>query len=155
MSRSTDDVIKVAVGIIINAQHHVLVALRPAHNPHGGLWEFPGGKFEVNETPQQALARELSEEIGVIATCMSPLIKVQHDYGVIKVELDTWRVDKFLGKPFGREGQSIRWVDCDELLRLAFPEGNRKIVSAVAETLRTATASHIEKVMARCQDNLY
>jgi 8-oxo-dGTP diphosphatase len=134
MSRPIDALIKVAVGVII-ANEKVLVALRPVHNPHGGLWEFPGGKFEVDESPFEALKRELYEEVGVEVIQASPLIKVQHDYGAVHIELDTWQIESFLNQPFGKEGQEIRWVNHDELLQLTFPEGNAAIVQKVAGVL--------------------
>jgi 8-oxo-dGTP diphosphatase len=135
MSRSTHHHLKVAVGIIINTQHQVLVALRPSHNPHGGLWEFPGGKFELNESSFDALKRELDEEIGIILIKASPFICVQHDYGKTCVELDTWQIEDYDGTPYGREGQTIRWVNNTELSQLVFPEGNKAIVDAVKEIL--------------------
>lgn len=127
--------IKVAVGILINDNREVLVALRPAHNPHGGLWEFPGGKFELNETPFDALKRELDEEIGIEALTASPLICIEHDYGSVSVELDTWRVETWNGTPYGRENQEIRWVNHEVLSQLIFPEGNRMIVEKVIDVL--------------------
>jgi 8-oxo-dGTP diphosphatase len=141
MSWSTNDIVKVAVGILINAQNEVLVALRPQHNPHGGLWEFPGGKFEVNETLLQAMCRELNEEVGIEVTSISPLLTVHHDYGAVKVELNTWRIEKYNGVPYGREGQEVRWVSREELLKLDFPEGNRIIVDVIARALEKKLAS--------------
>jgi 8-oxo-dGTP diphosphatase len=140
MSWSINNVVKVAVGIIINPLNEVLVALRPQHNPHGGLWEFPGGKFEVNETLLQAMCRELNEEIGIEVVSISPLLTVQHDYGAINVELNTWRIEKYLGIPYGREGQEVRWVSREELLKLSFPEGNRLIVETIAKVLEQELA---------------
>jgi len=127
--------IKVAVGILINADREVLVALRPAHNPHGGLWEFPGGKFENSETPFDALKRELEEEIGIKVLTASPLICIEHDYGAVSVELDTWRVETWSGTPYGRENQEIRWVDRKVLSELDFPDGNITIVEKVIDIL--------------------
>ena len=140
MSRSTDTLIKVAVGVIINPDNEVLVSLRPAHNPHGGLWEFPGGKFELDENCFEALKRELHEEIGVEVLAAQPLICVQHDYGAICVELDTWHVTAYSGVPYGRENQEIRWVDHAALSELIFPDGNRDIVKKVAEVLQSNPA---------------
>lgn len=134
MSRSAE-LIKVAVGIVFNDKHEVLVALRPEHTSHAGLWEFPGGKFEINETPFDALKRELFEEVGIIVEEAMPFLCVEHDYGSIKVELDSWRVLAFSEKPHGKEGQEIRWVNHHELMQLKFPEGNCAIVKAVKKAL--------------------
>ncbi|HEV2613623.1 MAG TPA: 8-oxo-dGTP diphosphatase MutT [Gammaproteobacteria bacterium] len=135
MSRPNHSLLKVAVGIIINDQHQVLVALRPSHNPHGGLWEFPGGKFELNESPFDALKRELHEEIGITLNKATPMMCVEHDYGKVRVALDTWHIEDYDGTPYGREGQTIRWVNHTELSQLVFPEGNKAIVDAVKEIL--------------------
>jgi 8-oxo-dGTP diphosphatase len=135
MSRPTHSILNVAVGIIINTQHQVLVSLRPTHTPHGGLWEFPGGKFEINETAFEALKRELHEEIGITLNKASPLMCVYHDYGNTRVALDTWQIEDYDGTPYGREGQMIRWVNNIELGQLIFPEGNKAIVDAVKEIL--------------------
>lgn len=139
MSRPTHPFIKVAVGILISADHKVLVSLRPAHTPHGGLWEFPGGKFEKNETTLQALTRELTEEIGIEVVTASPLICVKHTYGTVSVELDTWQVTAYRGTPYGRENQEIRWVDRHALSQLQFPEGNRLIVEKILSVLAFPT----------------
>jgi 8-oxo-dGTP diphosphatase len=137
MSWSVNTRIKVAVGILINVNREVLVALRPAHNPHGGLWEFPGGKFENSETPFDALKRELAEEIGIEVLTASPLICIEHDYGAVSVELDTWRVDTWHGTPYGRENQEIRWVDHKVLSELIFPDGNITIVEKIIDVLHS------------------
>ncbi len=137
MSRPTE-LINVAVGIVI-ANQKVLVALRPEHTSHAGLWEFPGGKFEINETAFDALKRELFEEVDLIVHEATPLLCIQHDYGSVKVELDSWLVTQFSNTPHGKEGQEIRWVDHHELMQLTFPEGNRAIVKAVLHKLLPST----------------
>jgi 8-oxo-dGTP diphosphatase len=137
MPWSADTRIKVAVGILINADREVLVALRPAHNPHGGLWEFPGGKFENSESPFDALKRELNEEIGVEVLTATPLICIEHDYGAVSVELNTWRVDTWRGTPYGRESQEIRWVNHEAIAQLNFPDGNAAIVEKVIKVLNS------------------
>jgi 8-oxo-dGTP diphosphatase len=141
MSRSIDAFLKVAVGIIINPANEVLVSLRPAHTPHGGLWEFPGGKFESDESCFEALKRELREEIGIEVLEAVPLIIVRHDYGTIHVELDTWHVTAYSGEPYGRENQHIRWVNQTALSLLTFPDGNREIVKKISEVLQSSVAA--------------
>ncbi|MDD5034440.1 MAG: Nudix family hydrolase [Methylococcaceae bacterium] len=120
----------VAVGVIHNPDGAVLVARRHEHLHQGGLWEFPGGKLEPGETARQALRRELHEELGISVEQACPLIKIHHDYPDRRVLLDVWRVGAFSGNPQGLQGQPIRWVSADELLRLEFPAANRPIVAA-------------------------
>jgi 8-oxo-dGTP diphosphatase len=112
-------------------RREVLLARRPEHLHQGGLWEFSGGKVEPGEEIQQALARELDEELGITPLGSPvPLIRVAHDYADKHVLLDVWIVDQFDGEPFGREGQLVRWVDVERLDTFAFPAANAPIVRA-------------------------
>jgi 8-oxo-dGTP diphosphatase len=123
-------IVHVAVGVIRNELGEILVAHRHHHRHQGGLWEFPGGKVEAGETVEQALQRELREELAINVEQACPLIQIGHDYGDKKVFLDVWRVDRFSGQPHGLEGQPIRWVAADALPQLEFPAANRPIVAA-------------------------
>jgi len=120
----------VAVGVIIDAQGLVLIARRHRHRHQGGLWEFPGGKIEEGERALDALRRELKEELDITVESASPLIKIAHSYPDRNVLLDVWRVDRFHGKPRGREGQAIAWVCGERLHDHAFPQANRPIIAA-------------------------
>ncbi len=123
--------IHVAVGVIVNRENEILIARRPEHLHQGGLWEFPGGKVESNETLPQALKRELWEELGLVMEGCRPLIEVHHNYADKSVFLDVWWVEEFSGIPTGREGQPIQWVAVDKLTEYTFPEANQQIVQAV------------------------
>lgn len=118
----------VAIGVIINQQHDVFIAQRPADKYKGGLWEFPGGKVEPGETVLQALHRELQEEIGIQIISAEPWMQVTYDYEDRKVLLDTWIVTQFSGEPLGLEGQSICWAKPNMLRQFDFPEGNQSII---------------------------
>lgn len=123
--------IRVAVAAIINTDNQVLIAKRPDHAHQGGLWEFPGGKIETNETLHQALSRELQEEVGITPTALAPLIKVAHHYPDKSVHLEVCKVTEFTGQPHGMEGQPIRWQGIDELDPAVFPAANRAIIDAL------------------------
>lgn len=127
---SFPDYLHVAAAVIVRDPGEVLVARRPDHLHQGGLWEFPGGKVEAGEAVEAALVRELEEELGITPTQARPLIRIPHDYGDRKVLLDVWRVKRFTGQPYGREGQAIRWVEVDALADLSFPAANVPIVAA-------------------------
>jgi 8-oxo-dGTP diphosphatase len=126
--------VHVAVGVISDGKK-ILVARRPEHVHQGGLWEFPGGKVEAGETVQQALYRELLEELAIEVQQCEPLLTVVHDYVDKSVLLDVWWISDFSGEPHGREGQPLRWVSGAELCGLEFPQANRAIVIAVEEKL--------------------
>lgn len=123
--------VHVAVGVVLNSHNEVLIALRAKQAHQGGLWEFPGGKVEVDETIQQALVRELKEELDIIAECFEPLVVIEHDYGDKAVRLDVWLVTRFDGVPVGCEGQQVKWSTIDELACYEFPAANKKIIEKI------------------------
>ena len=125
------DVTPVAVAILENVQHQILVARRPEHKHQGGKWEFPGGKIHAGETVPEALARELNEELGITLRAACPLLRVRHAYPNETVLLDVWRVTDYTGEPYGREDQPLRWVTAAELDRLDLPDADRPIVRAL------------------------
>jgi 8-oxo-dGTP diphosphatase len=112
---------------------------RSVHQHQGGKWEFPGGKVEQTETVQQALARELQEEIGINVKAAQPLLVIEHSYSDKAVKLDVWLVTEFTGTAQSLEGLENRWVQLDELEQLDFPEANRPII----DVLRQGTDSII------------
>jgi 8-oxo-dGTP diphosphatase len=124
--------VEVAVGAIVdNSTRTVLMALRADDAHQGGLWEFPGGKVEPSESVEQALARELDEELGIAVEASEPLLRIEHDYADRLVALDVWLVSAFSGAPKGRQGQPLRWVGIDELHTLDLPRANQAIVAAL------------------------
>lgn len=123
--------IHVAVGVVLDQQDRVLIARRPDHLHQGGLWEFPGGKADDNESVERALARELFEEVGIQISQPSKLIQIEHDYHDKHVLLDVLKVTSFSGEAHGKEGQPVRWVKTDELDKFDFPVANRGIIKAL------------------------
>lgn len=126
----------VVAAIVRNPQGQILLSQRPAHKHQGGRWEFPGGKVEDGESIQQAMSRELKEELAIDVLQMEKLIEVRHDYGEKQVFLDTWCVTEFSGKPRGVEGQELAWVSAGELTDYHFPDANQPIVEAVQTNFR-------------------
>lgn len=120
----------VVAAVIDDPAGRILIARRPQHLHQGGLWEFPGGKCEPEETPEAALVRELQEELGITATAFRHLIDIVHDYPDRRVHLDVWRVTAFSGRPHGAEGQEVMWVDAAEMRHYDFPAANVPIISA-------------------------
>lgn len=122
--------IHVAAAVIRSSDGLVLIAKRPLDKHQGGLWEFPGGKVEVGETVEAALAREVQEELNITVTKARPLIQVRHDYPDKQVLLDVWEVLAFSGEPHGAEGQPLAWVESADLPNYPFPAANRPIITA-------------------------
>ena len=120
----------VAVGVVRNDRGEILIARRHDHLHQGGLWEFPGGKVEPMESTEEALMRELREELSITVEHSTPLIKIRHDYGDRQVLLDVWQVYDFNGNPQGLQNQPILWVSPDALHQFDFPAANRPIIAA-------------------------
>ena len=122
--------VSVAVGVIKNPQGQILIALRDDARHQGGLWEFSGGKIEANETAEQALKRELKEELGIDVVQATPLITIKHQYPDKTVQLRVFTVEHFTSEPHSAENQPIQWVNPNELKNYAFPAANLPIITA-------------------------
>jgi len=123
-------VLQVAAGVIKNQHGQILIALRDASLHQGGLWEFPGGKLEPGESAEQALFRELKEELDITANAATPLITIRHSYPDRHVQLNVFLVENFSGLAKGCQGQPLKWVAPNELLIFSFPAANQPIITA-------------------------
>ncbi|MEN8175339.1 MAG: Nudix family hydrolase [Pseudomonadota bacterium] len=122
--------VRVAAAAVMD-DGRVLLARRPSGAHLGGLWEFPGGKVEPGETVPQALSRELAEELGIRVRGHRPLIRVRHAYADKSVELDVHLVTDYSGRPRGREGQPVVWVETGRLREYAMPAADLPVVNAL------------------------
>ncbi len=134
----------IVVAILRNKSKQILIAQRASKQHQGDKWEFSGGKVETGETPQQALARELDEELGIQIEAALPLIQVHHYYPDLAVFLDVFEVSAWQGEAYGKEGQPIRWVTINELSRYPFPAANKPILQALALPDTCLITPHIE-----------
>ncbi|MEG0009522.1 8-oxo-dGTP diphosphatase MutT [Aeromonas lusitana] len=125
----------VAVGVIENEKGEIFLAKRSSESHQGDRWEFPGGKVESGEDLLTALDRELWEEIGIRVQDCAPFMELHHDYPDKQVLLDIWKVTRFDGEPFGKEGQECRWVPLTALHEYRFPDANGPIVTRLQEQL--------------------
>jgi 8-oxo-dGTP diphosphatase len=121
----------VAVGVVSDGQGRILISRRADDMHQGGKWEFPGGKVEAGESIQEALSRELEEELGIQILSARPLIQIPYHYPDRYVLLDVWQVEQFEREPEAREGQPFRWVSQDTLPSYEFPAANRPIINAI------------------------
>jgi 8-oxo-dGTP diphosphatase len=100
----------VAAGILRDTDGRVLITERVGGGPFHGMWEFPGGKIASDESAEQALARELTEELGIGLRDASHFMHLEHDYPDRSVSIDFFLVDAWDNEPAGLEGQQLRWV---------------------------------------------
>ncbi len=118
----------IAAGIIRNNAQKIFITERPSGTHMAGFWEFPGGKLENGEQPQDALIRELEEEVGIIVTECELFHCVEHEFDERYVTLYFFMVSDWENEPYGKEGQKGRWVDQKDLVASEFPPANRVII---------------------------
>ena len=124
--------IRVAVGVLRRSDGRVFAAERLPGRHLAGQWEFPGGKLEPGESARAALGRELREEVGVEVLDARPLIRFPCEYPDRRVRLEVFEVSEWRGRPHGREGQAIDWVEPGDLKRhLDLVAGAVPIVAAI------------------------
>lgn len=121
----------VVVAVIQNEQGQVLISQRAKDAHQGGLWEFPGGKVEPAESSQEALYRELLEEVNLSIHSAKPLLKIHHHYPDLFVCLDVYSVTSYQGEAVGMEGQVVKWVDISCLEDREFPVANKAIIKSL------------------------
>lgn len=120
--------IDVVVAVIQRPDGCVLVSLRQEHQDMAGLCEFPGGKQEVDESPEQALVRELQEEVGIVPIQYEFLMQIPWHYAHKSVCLHVFHVSDWQGEPRGAEGQALNWLAVGDLNPDKFPDANVAII---------------------------
>ena len=115
--------ILVSAVALIDRDGRVLIAQRPEGKSMAGLWEFPGGKIEGGETPEQALIRELYEELGIEtwSSCLAPLTFASHRYNEFHLLMPLFVCRKWDGIPKSKEGQNLKWVRVNKLKDFPMP----------------------------------
>lgn len=124
--------VHVAIAIIVNDKNQILISKRSTEQHQGNKWEFPGGKVEENEMPEDALYRELKEELGIHIQSTTSFMELSHLYKDKKVYLDVYEVRSWIGEAQGLEGQPIQWVERSELKNYKFPAANADILINLA-----------------------
>ena len=121
----------VAACALIDADGRVLLAERPAGKPMAGLWEFPGGKVEANERPEETLIRELKEELGITVSepCLAPLTFASHVYPDFHLLMPLYVCRRWEGIVAPQEGQQVAWVKPNRLRDYKMPPADEPLVA--------------------------
>ena len=129
--------ILVSAVALIDRDGRVLIAQRPEGKSMAGLWEFPGGKIEVGETPEQALIRELYEELGIEtwSSCLAPLTFASHRYNEFHLLMPLFVCRKWDGIPKSKEGQNLKWVYVNKLKDFPMPAADIPLIAILRDWL--------------------
>ena len=122
---------------LVDADDRVLIAQRPQGKAMAGLWEFPGGKLEPGERPEDALIRELREELGikVRAPCLAPLSFASHAYEDFHLLIPLFICRRWDGFVQSREGQALKWVKAKALRDFPMPPADEPLIPPLLELL--------------------
>lgn len=123
-------IVLVAACALIDTDGRILIAQRPEGKSLAGMWEFPGGKVEQGETPEQALIRELNEELGIETkeTCLAPLTFASYSYEKFHLLMPLYICRRFWGVPQPKEGQALKWVKARNLRDYDMPPADEPLI---------------------------
>jgi 8-oxo-dGTP diphosphatase len=127
----------VVAAALVDTEGRVLIAQRPPGKQLAGLWEFPGGKLDPGERPEQALARELAEELGIeVATAdLAPLTFASHAYEAFHLLMPLYLCRRWRGEPHAREGQTLAWARPSALDATRMPPADAPLIAPLVALL--------------------
>lgn len=130
-------VVLVSAVALIDRDGRLLLAQRPEGKAMAGLWEFPGGKVEPGETPETALIRELSEELGIDTwqSCLAPLSFASHSYPEFHLLMLLFACRKWSGIAQPREAQALKWARAQDLHRYPMPDADLPLIPVLRDWL--------------------
>jgi 8-oxo-dGTP diphosphatase len=131
------------VAAILQRSERVLVGLRPEGHSLSGVWEFPGGKIELGESPEVALKRELKEELGIEADVGELILASTHSYGTTGILLLFFRVRYWKGELKPVHHTELKWAQPAELANLPMPDANRKVLDRLFTDKGDAAANRL------------
>lgn len=137
MSGKPRPLVIVAACALVDADSRVLIAQRPESKAMAGLWEFPGGKLEPGETPEEAVIRELREELQIETktACLAPLTFASHAYEDFHLLMPLFVCRRFWGTPVPVEHQALKWVRPAKLRDYPMPEADIPLVAHLIDLL--------------------
>ncbi len=116
---------------VIRSHNKVLIGLRPENHSLAGQWEFPGGKIESGEGPEEALRREMREELGIEVDVGRLLLAVTHSYGEVNILILFYEILYWKGEPKPQHHQSIEWIEPKDFHTRPIPEANKKVLPRI------------------------
>ena len=122
---------------LVDGDGRILMAQRPEGKQLAGLWEFPGGKVEPGERPEETLIRELHEELGIVVkeACLAPLTFASHGYESFHLLMPLYICRRWEGTPASREGQALRWIRPGKLRDLPMPPADEPLIPPLIDLL--------------------
>lgn len=137
MSSGQVKLVLVAACALIDADGRILLAQRPEGKSMAGLWEFPGGKIEHGERPEQTLIRELNEELGIHVKedCLAPFAFASHGYETFHLLMPLYLCRRWSGVVVAREGQKLTWARVQELSNFPMPPADVPLVAQLRDLL--------------------
>ncbi len=127
----------VVAAALVDTEGRVLIAQRPPGKALAGLWEFPGGKLNQGERPEQALIRELDEELGIAVkeACLAPLTFASHVYAEFHLLMPLWICRRWEGLVEAREAQALKWVRPGKLRDFPMPPADEPLIPPLIDLL--------------------
>ena len=137
MTYTSGKVVVVAACALVDADGRVLIAQRPEGKSMAGLWEFPGGKVDPGERPEDALIRELREELGIVVNeaCLAPLTFASHSYEDFHLLMPLYVCRRWEGMVTPHEGQKLAWVGPNRLRDYPMPPADVPLISHLTTLL--------------------
>ncbi|WP_288430010.1 8-oxo-dGTP diphosphatase MutT [uncultured Agrobacterium sp.] len=137
MDQAGRKILLVAACALVDQDGRILLAQRPEGKSLAGLWEFPGGKVEQGETPEETLVRELEEELGIKTKvpCLAPLTFASHTYETFHLLMPLYVCRRYEGIPRGMEGQAIKWVKPQALRDYPMPPADEPMIPYLQDLL--------------------
>lgn len=134
---SGDKILLVVACALVDSDGRVLIAQRPEGKSLAGLWEFPGGKIEPGETPEETLVRELREELGIETkiACLAPLTFASHSYDDFHLLMPLYICRRFEGIPQPLEAQALKWVKPNRLRDYEMPPADAPLIPFLIDLL--------------------